>query len=72
VHEKVTDRSGYGKCKNDQHREFFGKQVDDMSNGGAQGFTDTDLFYPLYRHKGYEAIQTETGDKDGDPCEYFK
>src|SRR6185437_15993849 len=61
------DDEGYEQ----QAEELFAEQPADLADACAEDFADADLFGLAQRHKGDEAIETETADEDGDAGEDF-
>ena len=51
--------------KGDEFQEVTGQQRPETEDTGAEDFADPDLLCPLFSHKGSQAEEAETGDKDG-------
>src|ERR1700753_2909964 len=63
------DGCGYGEGDDDKPCEFLAKEPADLADTGPEHFADSDLFCFAEGHKGYENIEAEAADEDGDAGE---
>ena len=63
MHDIIGDRGGDEEGDRDQYGKFPGEQIDDIGDGGAEDFPDTDFLCFLNDQEGDEPVEAERGDE---------